>query len=46
MIVLSINDIVKNKYNFLSIFKRSFNYDYKDIVKEFRDRLIFQKYLL
>jgi len=42
MIVLSINDIVNNKYNFLSIFKRAFNYDYKDIVKELRDRLIFQ----
>ena len=26
MIVLSINEIEKNKYNFLSIFKRAFNY--------------------
>ena len=42
MIVLSINDIEKNNYNFLSIFKRAFNYDYKDIVKELRDRLIFK----
>ena len=42
MIVLSINDVEKNNYNFLSIFKRAFNYDYKDIVKELRDRLIFK----
>ena len=42
MIVLSINDIEKNNYNFLSIFKRAFNYDYKDIVKELKDRLIFK----
>jgi len=42
MIVISINDIEKNTYNFLSIFKRAFNYDYKNIVKKLRDILIFQ----
>jgi len=34
MIVLSINDIEKNKYKFLSIIKRVFNYVCKDIIKE------------
>ena len=43
MIVKSINDTEKsNNSNFLSIFNRAFKYDYKDIVKELRDRLIFK----
>jgi len=43
MIVKSINNAEKrNDLNFLSIFNRAFNYDYKDIVKELRDRLIFK----
>lgn len=43
MIILSIDNIQKNyNYIFLSIFKRAFNYDYTDIVKELRDRLIFK----
>ena len=43
MIVKSINHTVKsNSSNFLSIFNRAFKYDYKDIVKELRDRLIFK----
>ena len=43
MIVKSINDTEKsNNSNFLSIFNRVFKYDYKDIVKELRNRLIFK----
>ena len=42
MIILSINDLERNNYNFLSIFIRAFKYDYTNIVKELRDRLVFK----
>jgi transposase len=43
MILLSIKNI-ENIYNsiYISLFNRSFQYDYTDIVKELKDRLIFK----
>ena len=43
LIIISINKTIENeteKINYEEIFKRSIKYDYKDIEKELRDRLI------
>lgn len=43
LIIISINKIIEKEQNYEEIFKRSINYDYKDIEKELRDRLIIKK---
>jgi hypothetical protein len=45
LIIISINKIKENEKekSYKEIFIRSINYDYKDIEKELRDRLIIKK---
>ncbi len=45
LIIISINKTIESEKNksYEEIFKRSINYDYKDIEKELIDRLIIKK---
>ncbi len=43
LIIISINKLTETEKSYKDIFERSINYDYKDIEKKLRDKLIIKK---